>query len=253
MHRKLLVASLSASFFWSTTEILAKNMEEIRCKLQGRPATPAELGNAGWTILHSTAAAFPENPTEDWKIGALELLAGWSKVYPCRHCAFHMREYMRDHPPDVTSRKAFSLWLMEFHNEVNRIRGADVVDGDPVVIYGYPGVDTEDDLDDLVSGPLTAATLRPPATKMTPTTFAALFPSWGSSNPVAHSTHSSFPEAPRQSSAESPRSDSSSPFRGLTTDAARQAKLEALLASCAHWCPKKKSPAAATMAAAPAE
>ena len=38
------------------------------------------------------------------------------------------RDHLVSHPPDTTSRKNFSRWMCEMHNEVNERLGKDIFD-----------------------------------------------------------------------------------------------------------------------------
>lgn len=53
------------------------------------PPDTIELGNCGWTLLHTMAAYYPQRPTEDKKQQVSQFLSAFSKVYPCNYCAKH--------------------------------------------------------------------------------------------------------------------------------------------------------------------
>ena len=99
------------------------------------PPTKQELGQAGWTLLHTMAANFPDEPSERQTKRIEAFLRGLGDFYPCPVCAAHFRGYMGEHPVASKSRKALSLWLCGAHNEVNKRNGkeefycdADVLD-----------------------------------------------------------------------------------------------------------------------------
>ncbi|MQL95082.1 hypothetical protein Taro_027735, partial [Colocasia esculenta] len=54
-----------------------------------------ELGRATWTLLHMIAAKFPERPTRQQRRDAKELMAIISRLYPCKECADHFKEILR--------------------------------------------------------------------------------------------------------------------------------------------------------------
>ena len=87
------------------------------------PPDVQHLGRATWTFLHTTAAYYPENPTPEQRTGMLGLLRALPILYPCSHCASHLAENMKDHPPDVSGRAGLSWWLCQRHNEVNELLG----------------------------------------------------------------------------------------------------------------------------------
>ncbi|KAN0033296.1 hypothetical protein ACTA71_002720 [Dictyostelium dimigraforme] len=83
------------------------------------PPTTIELGNSGWTLLHTIAAYYPEKPSEKKKQDVKEFLQSFSKVYPCNVCAKDFREIMKETPPTLDSQNDFALWLCNAHNNVN--------------------------------------------------------------------------------------------------------------------------------------
>jgi hypothetical protein len=84
------------------------------------PPTKEELGAAGWTLLHTLAANYPDDPPPRLRTRAEALFRALGDLYPCPLCAGHLRRYMLTHPPDVVSRESFSLWTCGAHNAVNR-------------------------------------------------------------------------------------------------------------------------------------
>ena len=84
------------------------------------PADVEQLGRHTWTFLHSTAAYYPEEPSEAHKQNARGLFSALPSLYPCRHCADELsKEMQKLGPPDVSGRSALSNWLCVIHNEVN--------------------------------------------------------------------------------------------------------------------------------------
>jgi len=87
------------------------------------PADREELGRQSWTLLHSIAAYYPEKPSEEHRRHAHSFLEALSHLYPCTHCAYHLRDSMAKAPPKLESRTDFSMWLCAQHNDVNRRLG----------------------------------------------------------------------------------------------------------------------------------
>jgi FAD-linked sulfhydryl oxidase len=83
------------------------------------PPDVDEIGAGSWIMLHTMAAYYPDNPTAEEAAEMMQFIYTLSKFYPCEHCAYHMREWLPNHPPRTESRKAFSAWMCELHNEVN--------------------------------------------------------------------------------------------------------------------------------------
>ncbi|KAL6053916.1 Flavin-linked sulfhydryl oxidase of the mitochondrial IMS [Balamuthia mandrillaris] len=87
------------------------------------PPDVVDLGRAGWTLLHTTAAYYPDRPTPEQQAAVRELLRSLSKLYPCRICAEDLQRIMQKMPPQVESRQALSQWMCRAHNDVNRQLG----------------------------------------------------------------------------------------------------------------------------------
>ncbi|KAL6060914.1 Flavin-linked sulfhydryl oxidase of the mitochondrial IMS [Balamuthia mandrillaris] len=87
------------------------------------PPDVVDLGRAGWTLLHTTAAYYPDRPTPEQQAAVGELLRSLSKLYPCRICAEDLQRIMQKMPPQVESRQALSQWMCRAHNDVNRQLG----------------------------------------------------------------------------------------------------------------------------------
>ena len=87
------------------------------------PPTKQELGRAGWTLLHTIAANFPDAPTKSQQANVDTFLRALGHLYPCPDCAAHFRNHYEYHPIASSSRTALSMWLCSAHNEVNRRNG----------------------------------------------------------------------------------------------------------------------------------
>lgn len=87
--------------------------------IPGKAPSPVELGNSGWNILHSAAAVFPYKPSKEEKKGMEQLLYGFSYSYACSWCAYHMRLYLKDNPPEVEHKHMITQYICRFHNNVN--------------------------------------------------------------------------------------------------------------------------------------
>lgn len=87
------------------------------------PPESGEIGRSTWTFLHSMAAYYPEQPTQEQQFLMRCMLMGLSQFYPCEICSEHLRDYMQRQPPKVSSNADLSQWLCGVHNEVNGILG----------------------------------------------------------------------------------------------------------------------------------
>lgn len=88
------------------------------------PPDVEQLGRHTWTFLHTTAAYYPDQPSDQHKKNASALFNSLPSLYPCSFCADELgKEIQRVGPPDVSSRSALSNWLCNIHNEVNERLG----------------------------------------------------------------------------------------------------------------------------------
>eukprot|EP00741_Cyanophora_paradoxa_P012620 tig00020614_g12193.t1 len=97
-----------------------------------RPRAPPrptrdEIGRAGWTLLHTAAASYPRQPTEQDKRAMRTFLLSFTEVYPCAECRKDFQQIVQRHPPRLESREDLSTWVCEVHNEVNRKVGKPAV------------------------------------------------------------------------------------------------------------------------------
>lgn len=53
-----------------------------------------QLGRSTWTLLHSIAANYPDNPTPEYQSNVQNLFQSLSMVYPCEVCAIGMRDFL---------------------------------------------------------------------------------------------------------------------------------------------------------------
>lgn len=83
------------------------------------PPTPEAIGHSGWTILHTTTIAYPDNPTAEQQETMRAFFSSFAKVYPCASCSVHFQQELADDPPQVLSRTALAQWLCGVHNRVN--------------------------------------------------------------------------------------------------------------------------------------
>ena len=118
-----------------------------------------DLGRAGWTILHTAAAVFPNKPSTAQVAHFQQFITSWANVYACSHCAFHMRQMIIRNPPTVAvDKRSASRYVCQLHNEVNSMLMKPVYNCDPDIVLKrwhptYP---------EMTDTPMPEEQLRPP-------------------------------------------------------------------------------------------
>jgi len=83
------------------------------------------VGRETWGVLHRYAAKYPEKPTKKDKDEFHTFFKAILRQIPdgdCK-CRTHAVEYVMKHKPDTSSRYGLSMYLCDFHNDINRILG----------------------------------------------------------------------------------------------------------------------------------
>mmetsp|Transcript_44987 Transcript_44987/g.150214 ORF Transcript_44987/g.150214 Transcript_44987/m.150214 type:complete len:160 (-) Transcript_44987:141-620(-) len=90
------------------------------------PPDREELGRHTWTLLHTTAAYYPEKASLSQQSLAEQFIRSLGELYACSHCAADFRSEVEASPPRLGSREEFCLWMCEQHNAVNAKLGKPV-------------------------------------------------------------------------------------------------------------------------------
>lgn len=62
----------------------------------GCPENKDTLGRAGWSLLHTQAAYYPEKPEEETKRDMRHYLDLFAKFYPCDYCSKHLKWVLQE-------------------------------------------------------------------------------------------------------------------------------------------------------------
>ncbi|MES1914254.1 MAG: hypothetical protein MHM6MM_006349 [Cercozoa sp. M6MM] len=92
------------------------------------PLNRDELGRAVWAFLHTSAAYFPREPTEQQATDASTFMRTLSRLYPCGYCGDTTRDEMIRTGVHTQTGEQFEMWLCHLHNEVNDRLGRQLTD-----------------------------------------------------------------------------------------------------------------------------
>ncbi len=67
-------------------------------------------------------------PNKIEKESISNLILSISYLYPCKPCAEHLQDYLKENPLSFESKKDFSLWLCRFHNSINLMQNKQIFD-----------------------------------------------------------------------------------------------------------------------------
>jgi hypothetical protein len=81
-------------------------------------------GPMGWITLHSIAAAYPDEPTQEMRSITSSFLEKFAETITCPHCKTHFSRmlavYQSSHPDFLNNRRNFFLFTVRAHNTVNK-------------------------------------------------------------------------------------------------------------------------------------
>lgn len=103
--------------------VTTKAGNEVNQNASKCPPDKEEIGRSGWTLLHSMAAHYPDNPTQEEQSRMRNFLESFAIFYPCSECGHGFHEAQKKIPAKVESRTGLSVWMCDMHNVVNKQLG----------------------------------------------------------------------------------------------------------------------------------
>ena len=83
--------------------------------------TKQEIGRHAWALLHSVAASYPIEPTNEDKKQVEDFINGLAYNFPCKICGKHFVKLLKDNPIKNNNREELVYYLCDIHNIVNKV------------------------------------------------------------------------------------------------------------------------------------
>lgn len=80
-----------------------------------------------WGGVHAYASNYPDQPSADDQIEAVQYLNAVKNALPCSVCRFHYIELLTTSPPRTGSKEELVTWAIEAHNQVNSRTGKPIL------------------------------------------------------------------------------------------------------------------------------
>jgi len=82
-----------------------------------------EVGRAGWRLIHSLAANYPEEPKFYQKFPWYGFVETLINFYPCERCRDHLWFNIERYGMHTANRTDLSMFMCFLHNDVNKENG----------------------------------------------------------------------------------------------------------------------------------
>ena len=83
--------------------------------------TKQEIGRNTWALLHSMAATYPNDPTEEDKNQIKNFMYGLANNFPCKICGSHLLKMLQKDGVKADSREELVHYICKIHNIVNKV------------------------------------------------------------------------------------------------------------------------------------
>ncbi|XP_055610530.1 FAD-linked sulfhydryl oxidase ALR [Uranotaenia lowii] len=123
-QRKTLTTTTGVSTSGSDREVTKSDKSESSNSNSSHPPKHCpldkdKLGRYTWSILHTTAAYYPDEPSNEDQCNVRSFFTSFAQLYPCEYCAKDFQDEIKKFPPETKSQHALAQWLCRMHNRVN--------------------------------------------------------------------------------------------------------------------------------------
>ena len=97
---------------------------------------PKIWGNSYWDTAHLITFSYPVSPSDEDRQTIRDFFMIFKKVLPCEKCRNNFNEHLKTYPLNdsvLESRYNLIVWLINIHNEVNKMLGKKVMSIDKVI------------------------------------------------------------------------------------------------------------------------
>jgi len=98
--------------------------------------SPDEWGPYAWKFMHYITLAYPDNPSDIDKQNMRAFFSSIGNILPCEKCRLNFLKHTSSIPLNenvLSSRFDLVNWLINIHNEVNKINGKKILSYDEVM------------------------------------------------------------------------------------------------------------------------
>tara|TARA_B100001094_G_C18176814_1_gene798349 strand:+ start:1311 stop:1781 length:471 start_codon:yes stop_codon:yes gene_type:complete len=94
-------------------------------------------GPPAWKFLHTITFNYPNNPSINDKITYKNFFIILQNIIPCSICQYNYKLHMEKFPIDkyLNSRDNLVKWLINIHNEVNKLHNKPIKNYDEIINY----------------------------------------------------------------------------------------------------------------------
>lgn len=73
-----------------------------------------------WKVMHAISFTYPENPTQEQVQQYKDFFQSLAPVIPCPGCGVHYKNYLEEHPLQLSNTESLSRWVYDLHDTVNK-------------------------------------------------------------------------------------------------------------------------------------